>query len=74
VQCVKLSDEELWRAIAENTDAMSALVLEQLELEQAASSIPEKRPALMHSHLQTIDKYQRDYRDCTSELRRRYPH
>jgi hypothetical protein len=73
VQCVKLTDEELWRAIAENTNAMSALVLEQLELEQATSSIPEKRPALMHSHLQIIDKYRRDYQDCTSELRRRYP-
>jgi hypothetical protein len=74
VQCEQLTDEELWSAIAENTNLMSALVFEQFELEEATSSIPpEKRPALMHSHLQKIDKYRRDYIDCTSELRRRYP-
>jgi hypothetical protein len=61
----------LWRAIAENTNPMEALIL---GIEQATSSIPpEKQSALMPPHMQNIDRYQRDYMDCTSELRRRYP-
>jgi hypothetical protein len=32
VQRILLSDDELWRAIVENTDAMSALIHEWIEL------------------------------------------
>jgi hypothetical protein len=33
MQCVNLTDEELWRAIAQNTNAMSALVYRRIELD-----------------------------------------
>jgi hypothetical protein len=33
MQCVSLTDDELWRVIAENTNAMSRLVHQQLELD-----------------------------------------
>jgi hypothetical protein len=73
VQGVNLTDDELWRAIAENTNAMSALVNEQLGLDEGITpNDPDKRAELMRSHLQTIDKYQREYQDYTAELRRRY--
>jgi hypothetical protein len=35
MQGASLSDDELWRAIAQNTNAMSALVHRQLELDAA---------------------------------------
>jgi hypothetical protein len=75
VQGLHLSDDELWRAIAENTDAMSALVQQQLELDAGfgAPRDPDSRAVLTRSNLQTIDKYQREYRDFAAELRRRYP-
>jgi hypothetical protein len=37
VQRLLLTDDELWQAIAKNTDAMSALVHEQIELEADAT-------------------------------------
>ena len=71
VQGVNLTDDELWRAIAENTNAMSALV-EQLKLDKSTTPNNRNRRAqLVHS--QTISKYQREYREYTVELRRRYP-
>jgi hypothetical protein len=72
VQGVNLTDEELWRAIAENTNAMSTLVQEQLGLDEYIPNDPEKRVELMRSHLQTINKYEREYQEYTAELRRRY--
>ena len=36
MQCAKLSDDELWRAIAHNTDTMSALLLEELKRDESA--------------------------------------
>jgi hypothetical protein len=36
-QGASLSDDELWRAIAQNTNAMSALVHQQLELDAAVN-------------------------------------
>ena len=32
MSCVDLTDDELWRAIAENTNAMSAAIHQQMEL------------------------------------------
>jgi aspartate oxidase len=69
-----LSDDELWRAIAQNTNAMSALVHRQLELDAAmnGSSGIVRRARLMQSNTETIDKLQRNYREYTAELRRRH--
>jgi hypothetical protein len=74
VQCVRLTDDELWRAIAENTNLMSALIREQLELsgDVGLANDPESRKR-MRSNFQTIDKYHREYGELTAELLRRYP-
>jgi hypothetical protein len=75
VQRIPLNDDELWRAIAENTDAMSTLVHEQVELEASAGgpNDGDSRRILMRSNAQKIDKFERQYREYTGELRRRYP-
>ena len=69
-----LSDDELWRAIAQNTNAMSALVHQQLELDAAinGSSDMVRRARQMQSNAETIDKLRRNYREYTAELRRRH--
>ena len=73
MECADLTDAELWRAIAENTNVMSALIYEQLEMDAGiAANDPAMRAELMRCHLQTINKFQREYRDYTTELRRRY--
>lgn len=64
MQRMNLTDDELWRAIAENTNAMSRLV------HRANDSNDEY---LMRFLLKRADKFQRQYKDCTAELRRRYP-
>jgi len=74
VRRVDLTDEELWQAIAENTNSMSALVSQQIELDgKTAIADPASRAKLICSHLETINRHQREYRDYTAELRRRYP-
>jgi hypothetical protein len=73
VRCVNLTDDELWLAIADNTNVMSALVNEQLEIDdKICGAEPSERAKLMRDHLETINSYQREYRDYTAELRRRY--
>ncbi len=74
MQCVNLTDDELWQAIAHNTTAMSALVYRRLELD--ADDTPDDvvdQAQLMQSNLETISKLERKYREYTDELRRRYP-
>ena len=74
MQCVNLTDDELWRAIAQNTNAMSALVYRRLELDAGnARDDVIDRAQLMQSNLETITKLERKYREFTDELRRRYP-
>jgi hypothetical protein len=72
VQRILLTDDELWRAIAENTDSMSALVRDRIELEAGAGA-PNANSWLMRSNAQKIDKFERQYQDYTAELRHRYP-
>lgn len=73
MSCVNLPDDELWRAIAENTNAMSALVDEQLEINEIIGAAdPADRATLLRTYLDTINQFRRDYRDCAAELRRRY--
>ena len=70
---VNLTDDELWQNIAENTGLMSTLIEQQLDIDQKiADSDPAERAKLMRHHLETINQYQREYRDYTAELRRRY--
>jgi hypothetical protein len=73
VQRILLSDDELLRAIAENTDGMSALVHEQVELEAGIGEWddPGVRNILMRSNAQKIGKLERQYHDFAAELRRR---
>jgi len=72
MQCVNLTDDELWRAIAENTNAMSRIVRQQLELDAYIAADDPCRHYLMRFHLKRASKFQREYQDCTAELRRRY--
>jgi hypothetical protein len=70
---VNLTDDELWRNIAENTGLMSTLIEQQLDIdEKIADADPAERAKLMRHHLETINRYQREYRDYTAELRRRH--
>ena len=69
-----LTDDQLWRAIADNTDAISALIEKQFELDAGyGAPDPDTRQELMLFNVQTIDKHQRDYRDFIAEIHRRYP-
>ena len=68
----RLTDDDLWRAIAANTDAMSILIEKQLDAEMAAAD-PDTRQKLMLFNVQAIDNYNRQYLDCIAEVRRRYP-
>jgi regulator of replication initiation timing len=69
MQRMNRTDDELWRAIVENTNSMSRLVHKQLEL---GANDPNSE-YLMHFLLERADNVQRQYQDCTAELRRRYP-
>ncbi len=70
---VNQTDDELWQAIAENTTAMSELIMQQLEIDQKIDTAdPADRAKLLGSHLETINRHQREYRDYAAELRRRH--
>jgi hypothetical protein len=66
MRCANLTDDELWRAIAQNTEAMSMLLHQQVELGNADSGA--KRADL----IRFANSFQREYREYTAELRRRY--
>ena len=73
MQSENLTDEQLWRAIARNTNAMSALVRRKLEL-AAVNTISEaiRQAKLRESNAERINKLARNYQEYTAELRRRY--
>jgi hypothetical protein len=74
MQCVNLTDDDLWRAIANNTDAMSQLIQKQLELDaHIGPRDPDSRAYLMRFHVERANKFQHEYCVYTAELRRRYP-
>jgi hypothetical protein len=74
VRSSQLTDDALWRVIADNTDAMSILIEKQFELDaDAGTPDPDTRQKLMLFNVQAIDNYNRQYRDCIAEIRRRYP-
>lgn len=73
MSCVDLTDDELWRVIAENTNAMSAAIHQQMELgDKIGETDDPDRAHQMRSRLEAISRYQREYRECTAELRRRH--
>ena len=74
-RAVNLTDDELWRVIAQNTNAMSALVYRRLELDAGINTRNDiiRRAQLMQLNAETISKLERNYREYTAELRRRYP-
>jgi hypothetical protein len=74
VPSILLTDDELWRAITNNTNALSILIEKQLELD-AGLGAPDSDTRLerLLFNVQAIDKYHREYKDCIAEVRRRYP-
>ena len=74
MQCVNMTDDELWRRITQNTTLMSTLVYRRIELD-AGNTRDDiiDRAQLMQSNLETISKLEHKYREYTDELRRRYP-
>ena len=75
MRSLHLTDDELWRAIADNTDALSTLIEKQSELDAGVGpSDPDMRQGLLLLfNVQAIDKYHREYKDYIAEVRRRYP-
>jgi hypothetical protein len=53
MQCVNLSDDELWNAIAENADALSDLLHQRAEVEDEINGMsdPASRTELMSSYV-----------------------
>jgi hypothetical protein len=73
MRCVDSTDDQLWQAIADNTDVMSKLIAQQNEIDkEIGTKDAAERGKLIRSHLEIINRLQREYRDCTSELRRRH--
>jgi endonuclease III len=73
MQSENATDEQLWRAIARNTNAMTALINQQLELAAVHTISDSIRQAnLRESNAARIGKLARNYQEYTGELRRRY--
>jgi hypothetical protein len=73
MQSENATDEQLWRAIARNTNAMTALINQQLELAAVHTISDSIRQAkLRESNAERIGKLARNYQEYTAELRRRY--
>lgn len=66
-----LTDDQLWRAIANNTEKLSVLIHQQLELDYANSAT--LHPRMRSDLIRFATKFQREYRQYVDELRRRYP-
>jgi cell division protein FtsB len=69
VRWVNLADDELWRSIAANTDAMSELPdqRDKLNAEISRLSDPAKRPKLMKSYVAAVSKFEFEYRYPSAE-------
>jgi hypothetical protein len=74
VPSILLTDDELWRAITSNTNALSIIVEKQLELDAGLGELDfDTRLERLIFNVQAIDKYHCEYKDHIAELRRRYP-
>jgi hypothetical protein len=65
MKCSHLTDDELWRSVTKNTNAMLALFDQQLE---SGTS-----PLLQANAARAIDNLERQYQAYAAELRRRHP-
>ena len=74
MQVENLTDEQLFRGLARNTNAMTALIHQQLELDPAVNTLSDtiRQAKLRESNTGRIGKLERNYREYTAELRRRY--
>ena len=73
MQVENLTDEQLFRGIARNTNAMTALIDQQLAAPAVNTLSDNIRQAkLRESNTEIIGKLERNYREYTAELRRRY--
>jgi hypothetical protein len=73
MQFENATDEQLWRAIARNTNAITALINQQLELAAVHTISDSIRQAkLRETNAERIGKLARNYQEYTAELRRRY--
>jgi hypothetical protein len=57
--CASLTDDELWRAIGDNTNVDAAI---------AASDGSERRAKFRRVHLNAVNRLQREYSECSAEL------
>jgi hypothetical protein len=69
VQYSHLTDDELWRAVVKNTNAISVLFDQQREA--GIRGLPDFERSTMPSISTAIDRLEREYQDYASELRRR---
>jgi hypothetical protein len=63
MQCARLTDDDLWHAIAQNTETMSVLLREEAQSSDADS---------IAVHV-LASRFQREYRQYVAELQRRHP-
>ena len=69
MRCTNLTVDELWRALEQNTEAMSALFLQQLELDAASGPID---PGTRADLIGFANRFKDEYREYSTELRSRY--
>jgi hypothetical protein len=69
VQFSHLTDDELWRAITKNTNAMSALF--DQEHEAGIKGVPDFQTSGMFSISRAVDNLEREYRSYADQLRHR---
>ena len=70
MRAVNLSDDQLWHAIAQNTNAISVLINQQY---QSKADITAPNDVIRRAvNADTIGRLQRKYREYSDELRRRY--
>jgi hypothetical protein len=72
VRSLHLTDDEMWRAIADNTNALSALIEKQCEWDEELGA-PAIGCTLKSISVCRAEKYHREYEDYIAEVRRRYP-
>jgi len=73
VRIIDLTDDELLRAIATNTDAVSDLLHQRVQLDAEISNLTDarKRSELLTSYVDIVNYFESEYRACAAELRRR---
>ena len=72
MRTLHLTDDELWRAIADNANALSALIEKQCAWD-AELEAPAIVDTLNIISVCRADTYYREYRNFIAEVRRRYP-